>query len=375
MNYEIVTAGHICLDIFPDFSKNREKKPGEIFSPGKLTELGNVAMHFGGLVANTGIYLGKLGIPALLVGKIGNDMFGEALCQLLKNNDAPDEGIIIDHAGSTSYSMIFEIPGFDKITLHHQGANSGFNAGDIDFDRFHGAKIFHFGYPNLMDRMCEANGKELVTMLKKAREMGLWVTLDMAPIDPYSKSGQIDWPAFLEEVMPHTDFFLPSFEELYFMLFKEEYLKITSNAPSDDFLDVADLSVLSKMSDRIQAMGARALVVKCGKHGAYLKTFDTETLLKSSKGKFLNAENPDNIELFQSSFQIDRVRKATGCGDAFIAGFFASLLKGRDMEQSLKNGCASGALHAMSEKGTAGMIPLEMVEQKINEGWKTIMNK
>jgi sugar/nucleoside kinase (ribokinase family) len=357
MDYEIVTAGHICLDIFPDFSENREKVPDEIFSPGKLTELGNVAMRFGGSVANTGIYLGQLGIPALLVGKIGDDMFGRALSQLLKENHAPDEGIIIDPAESTSYSLIFEIPGFDKITLHHQGANSSFHAGDIDFNSFHKVKIFHFGYPNLMDRMCEATGKELVLIFKRAREMGLCVTLDMAPIDPYSKSGQIDWPAFLVEVMPCTDIFLPSFEELYFMLFKEAYLKITADAPSADFLDVADLSVLPKMADRIRDMGAGALVVKCGKHGAYLNAFD------------------EGIELFRSSFQTDRVRTATGCGDAFIAGFFASLLKGRDMKQSLKNGCASGALHAMSEKGAGGMMPLEMVEEKINDGWKTMIHE
>ena len=42
--------------------------------------------------------------------------------------------------------------------------------------------------------------------------------LDMALPDPSGASGRVDWSGFLQRVLPHTTLFMPSFEEICFML-------------------------------------------------------------------------------------------------------------------------------------------------------------
>ena len=55
----VVVAGHICLDVLPEFLSG-----GLALLPGGLTQMGPVAFAAGGGVANVGLALGKLGVPA-----------------------------------------------------------------------------------------------------------------------------------------------------------------------------------------------------------------------------------------------------------------------------------------------------------------------
>ena len=71
---DVVVAGHICLDIIPEFY-NSNKPIDELFIPGKLINMGKVRISTGG-VSNTGIAMSKLGTNVSLMGKIGDDIFG-----------------------------------------------------------------------------------------------------------------------------------------------------------------------------------------------------------------------------------------------------------------------------------------------------------
>jgi len=84
---QAVVAGHICLDITPGFSSNKRKELREILSPGKLTNVSGVNLSTGGAVSNTGIALSILGIDTQLMGKIGNDYFGDIVLKILKERN------------------------------------------------------------------------------------------------------------------------------------------------------------------------------------------------------------------------------------------------------------------------------------------------
>jgi len=64
---DIVVAGHICLDIIPDWRIGSIKT----IIPGHILEMSGLKLSAGGAVANTGITLKKLGISTTLLGKIG----------------------------------------------------------------------------------------------------------------------------------------------------------------------------------------------------------------------------------------------------------------------------------------------------------------
>ena len=47
--------------------------------------------------------------------------------------------------------------------------------------------------------------------------------MDMAAVDADSEAGRADWEAILKRVLPYVDFFVPSVEELCFMLDRPRY--------------------------------------------------------------------------------------------------------------------------------------------------------
>ena len=59
---KIVVAGHLCVDITPEFLlKTPAKDVKEVLRPGTLLQVGPVTNSVGGVVANTGLALKKFG--------------------------------------------------------------------------------------------------------------------------------------------------------------------------------------------------------------------------------------------------------------------------------------------------------------------------
>ena len=116
------------------------------------------------------------------------------------------------------------IPGIDRIFLHSPGANNTFCNADIPEEVLEDAALFHIGYPPVMRRLYEADGAELAAILRRMKEKNIATSLDMTNVDPNSEAGKLDWVKILENVLPYTDFFVPSFEELCFMLDRQRYV-------------------------------------------------------------------------------------------------------------------------------------------------------
>jgi sugar/nucleoside kinase (ribokinase family) len=215
-------AGHLCLDIIPN----------PIISPrnfrdraaGSSIEIGPAAFSTGGAVSNTGLALHRLGIETCLIARVGADPFGKAVCDLIESHGPGlSGGIRCDPHAGTSYTLILSPPGTDRIFLHYPGANDTFNAADVDYDRVAGVDLFHFGYPNLLKQMYQDGGAELSRLLKLAKKTGATVSLDTSFPDPTSESGRADWVSILRLALPHADLFLPSIEELLYMLRRDTY--------------------------------------------------------------------------------------------------------------------------------------------------------
>lgn len=76
--FDAVVGGHICLDVIPRFRDTGAATMGEIMIPGTLVNVDEAAISTGGPVSNTGLALIKLGIKAMLMGKIGDDFLDRA---------------------------------------------------------------------------------------------------------------------------------------------------------------------------------------------------------------------------------------------------------------------------------------------------------
>ena len=258
-----VVAGHICLDIIPQFDTLLPGEFASLFQPGRLIEVGPAILSTGGAVSNTGLALHKLGIPTRLIGKVGDDLFGKVVLDIIRSHgQGLETGMVVDKDTSTSYTVIINPPGFDRLFLHNPGANETFSVADIRFDQVAQAALFHFGYPTVMRRMFENNGAGLAQLFKQAKATGVTTSLDLTFPDPASAGGRADWPAIFQAVLPEVDIFTPSIEELLFLLRRETYSRLFQAAGSRSILELVTPELLSDVSDEILGLGVKIILLK-----------------------------------------------------------------------------------------------------------------
>jgi sugar/nucleoside kinase (ribokinase family) len=145
----IVVCGHLCLDIIPGFPHVEGNH--DWFRPGRLSVVDASVLSTGGAVSNVGISLHRLGLPVRLVAKIGNDPFGRLIVERLTAMGADlASGLGRVEGEVTSYSLVLNPPGVDRIFLHCPGANDTFTDEDVSDGILETASVFHFGYPPLL---------------------------------------------------------------------------------------------------------------------------------------------------------------------------------------------------------------------------------
>ena len=363
----VVVAGHICLDITPAFDAWAGGSLSRLLTPGKLVHVGAADVHTGGCVANTGLALQRLGVPARLVARVGCDAFGGLVRDLVQTEGA-DCRLISDTESSTSYSVVLAPPGIDRVFLHNSGANERFSETDVTDDLLAGARLFHFGYPPLMLRLCRDNGRELLTLFKRVRALGLATSMDMAAMDPGSEAARVDWPSLFPLLMPLTDFFLPSAEELCFMLDRARHTEWLARADGGDVTDVLDIGQdVAPLAASLLAMGCKVVVIKCGARGMYYRTAGAEAF--KSCGLPLDPDAWADREGFQPGFVPGQVISATGAGDTSIAAFLASVLEGCTPERCVQRAAATGACCVEAYDALSGLKSLPELDRRIAAGW------
>ena len=370
MKGKIIAAGHICIDITPVFSSKKQyRKIDELLEPGKLIHMSPADVHTGGSVANTGLALKILGADVQLMGKIGNDAFGSMIQGILNGYGAG--GLIVDNNSSSSYSVVLAVPGIDRIFLHDPGANDTFTNADIPEADLEDAVLFHFGYPPLMKKLYESGGSELVSIFRRMKGKGIATSLDLAAVDPNSEAGKIDWAQILSAVLPYTDFFVPSFEELCYMLDRERYDRLLMQG--GDMTNALDIEAdVTPLAERCLQLGCRVVLIKCGTKGMYLRTADSCVMQTVGQRLDLNAAVWANQSIFQPCFVADCVLSGTGAGDTSIAAFLAAVLLGKTPASCAALAAAEGACAVTSYDALSGLKPLDQLEARIKSGWKTM---
>lgn len=355
---QVVAAGHICLDIRPAFPAGRRDGG---FEPGGLTLVGPAELSVGGAVGNTGLALRRLGLKTRLLGKLGNDWIGRQIIDILAERGrrlASD--MILESGARSSYSIVLEPPGRDRSFLHDPGANDAFSAADVPPALLRQARLFHFGYPPVMKRMRRGRGAEMVRLLDRARRAGLATSLDMAGIDDDSEAGRTDWPAWLRNVLPRVDLFLPSLEETARMLGPR------GRPPARDGMDGLGLAALA---DRLLGFGASAVGLKLGRGGIYLKTTSRRSAWARLAGWIpIRPESWTGRELLAPSFRV-RAFGTTGAGDCAIAGFLAAFVRGLGPEEALACAAGAGASCVEGPRGVAGLPSWTALRRRIRSGW------
>jgi sugar/nucleoside kinase (ribokinase family) len=368
---QAIIAGLICLDVTPDLSAVPDGQFQQLFQPGRLIRTGGVNCTPGGAVANTGLALHRLGVPARLIGKIGSDLFGQVLQDRLREASPHlADDLVIDLTLPTSFAIVINPPGSDRSFLYHPGANDTFYASDLPRGILENADLFHFGYPPLMRSIYRGDGAELVSILQRARRAGLSTSLDFALPDLTSPAGQLDWPSILENALPLVDLFFPSAEELVFLLNRDAYDRMSAK-PNQPMIDAIEPEFLETLAETVLSYGVKALLVKLGKRGIYLHTAPAESWQKCGRGLEGLDDSWHSRQIWAPAFSA-KVKRCTGAGDAAIAGFLASILRGTNPETALQMANAAGALSVENSDAIGALPGWDDIAAHIQRGWDTL---
>jgi len=371
---EVCVAGHTCLDVRHSSNKAslkiiKEIQPGATENPvGNLTyitysipqNLVNRMAGFireasevpngvatGGTVSNCGIplsyLLGSTGV--VLMAKRGLDPVGDKIEEIVKSHH---KGPLVFLRGneSSSYTIIVQVNGQSHY-FHCPGSNDAFGPDDLNWDLIKDSRFFAFGYPPLMKKW-HVLDFTLGDSYKKAKDLGCRTYLDM---HGGMGSDNRKWQRILKNALMHVDVFNPNLEEAlsiadpdYLRKLREREREEKEKGNLDfDVIDAMDnpRAILTGFGDYYHSIGARAVLIKCGKHGLYLST---------------NKDNPNgwkNIQVFVPAYIPKELVDTTGAGDNVMAAVIAGDVRGYDAIQCLELGVAAGLRNVESQGSTS----------------------
>ncbi len=362
-----VVAGHVCLDVIPQFLR-RASRLDELFVSGKLVDMGPAVVAPGGVVANTGLALHRLGLPVTLMGKVGDDVIGRAILDVFRAHDpALVRTMIVDPAVSSSYTVVLNPAGMDRCFLHCPGANDTFAAADVKPELLRGMDLFHFGYPPLMKRMYTVAG-ELRQLFESVKAAGLTTALDMALPDPASPAGQVDWAALMADCLPAVDVFMPSLDEIVYMLDPHAGERVRQRTAAGIALGGMTPAEVRGVAERLIQLGVAAVMIKLGNQGAYLRvTSDTARLERGGRAA-ATLQGWAGADLHAPCFEAT-VAGTTGSGDCTIAGLLAALAHGLSAAEAIRTAVAVGSASVEKPDATSGVPTWDALRARVAGGW------
>ena len=192
----------------------------------------------------------------------------------------------------------------------------------------------------------------------------------MAVPDPASPGGRADWGAILRATLPFVDVFLPSIEEILYMLRRETYEELGAAARRQgcEVLALVTPALLHDVSGQLLDMGVKIAGLKLGERGFYLRTGRRAGLEGMGRAAPAQPAAWAERELWSPCFRV-AVAGTVGAGDATIAGFLAALLRGLGPEDALTAAVAVGACNVEAADALSGVRPWEATMARVAAGW------
>lgn len=299
---KIAVVGHLCVDIRPELSRP------PTLEPGTLRQVGPVTIALGGAVANTGRVLAVLGAPVVAWGAVGSDDLGAIIRAHLGRIPGFEFRPQTVALGS-SYTIVLEPPQVDRAFWNYPGSNAALDLGAVSLD---GIDLLHFGYPSLMPGVCADGGSGLFDLFTRAGAAGIATSLDLAWIDPHSDAGEVEWPSFLERILPVSDILCPSYDDL---------------ACVYDLPGMFDAGAATEVLERLLGQGAGIVMVTAGADGILLGVGEAGRLARLATCG-LRPDDWAGVRLRVPARPLFQVSTTTGAGDAATAGLLFGVRSG-----------------------------------------------
>ena len=310
---EVVALGELLID-FTSVSKDAGGYP-------------TMTAHPGGAPANFLAALAKFGAKTALLGKVGQDAFGNLLVQTLKDAGIETKGIVMtDDVFTTLAFVTLDETGDREFSFARKpGADTCITFEELDLSLIDEAKVFHFGTLSLTNEPARTATQKAVAY---AKHQGKLITYDpnlRKPLwsDPEEAKRQLLWGLGQADVVKISD------EEVAFLF---------------------GLGVEEGAQHILDTFGVRLVFVTCGANGCFFQN-------AIAKG---HVPGLTNI----------KVADTTGAGDIFGGSAVWKLLQYAKDPASLQQeelldivefACASAGLSTTKSGGVSSVPNLDAV--------------
>jgi len=316
---EVVALGEVLID----------------FTPAGFSPAGNPIFERnpGGAPANVLAMLSKLGITTSFCGKVGDDLFGHDLKNILEKAGIETKGLILSKDFNTTFTFVELSPDGDRNFgfIRKHGADKELTIDEVDLSILSGARLFHFGGVSLTEE--PARSATLHTA-GEAKKRGLLISYDPNFREPLWR--EKDAVGVLSEGLKYADILKVSDEECRLL------------SGIDDLCEGAEY--ISK------TYGTKIIFVTMGAEGsAYY-----------FKGNFHK----------QRTFDVKTV-DTTGAGDAFFGAMLYRILKSKkelpeftasELDEFLRFANAAGSLVTTQKGAIMSMPDIAKIEDLIKNG-------
>lgn len=367
---QAIIAGFIGLNVILDPATISDEQVDNLFHSGQLVQIEDVNVSPGGTVSNTGLALHQLGVPVRLVGKIGDDSFGKMIQDRLRAHSLHlADDLVIDLSLPTGKLLISIPTDPEQPFLHSPGANATFYASDLPRRILEEADLFHFGNPSEMRSVYRGEAAELVSILQRARRAGLTTSLEYSLPDPASPAFGADWAEILANTLPLVDVYVPSLEELVFLLHRATDDRVLADNRTP-IIETIEPGLLTELANKVLDYGVKVLLINCSHRGIYLRTAPGAKWEKGGRGLEGLDETWHDRELWAPPFCVT-VNGTAGAGDTTLAGFLSSILRGTGPETALRIAAAMGPASVETALPPSELPTWEEMIARVNGGWET----
>ena len=295
----IIVFGSINMDLVVYSDKQPAK--GE-------TILGNSFETFqGGKGANQAVAVAKLGLPVSLIGKVGNDVFGDELLENL-NRETVDTSMVVRHEGPSGVAFIYV---FEETSENHIIVISGSNK-EVKSNQISDKEL---SKSDVLISQLEVPSSEIEDLFIRAKNSGTYRMLNTAPAVEISKT-----------LIRETDLLVMNESEL-------ENL-------SERSVDKENIDSIAEAINVLNLKTTQSITVTLGSKGVYVYT--------NQKGDFIDGHKIEAVD-------------TTGSGDCFIGALATHYLKSNDLLDSVNFANKAAALSVTKRGASASMPTLEEV--------------
>ncbi len=277
MKFDIVTFGSAVVDVFVDTDVD-EKKGFMCYPTGSKILLKNLRYDLGGGGTNTAVAFSRVGLRTGCICKVGDDVDGTEILNVLKKEKVQFLGRI-DKRKMSGYSIILDSKENNRTVLTYKGAND-----EVSFSEIKKFETKWIYFSSVLGESLKTQRKLAEMLVKKG------VKLAFNPSEYLIKNENINSLLKLTEVL---------------ILNKEEAEMLAGKGERKDLLEI------------LHKKGPRVIVIT-----------DRDREIRAYDGKkkyFLMPHRTKAVE-------------RTGAGDAFSSGFVAGIISGKSIDFSLRLG-------------------------------------